>query len=137
MIDNFDFSEEWACFYIAELLLALEDIHTLGYIHRDVKPDNLLVHASGHIKLADFGTCVKMGCVPYLYVTPHFLLDTSPSILKPSLFPARLALCDVTRRLAPLTTSPPKSSSHRTVMASTANNVIGDLYFLLGSLTIC
>ncbi|KAI6182913.1 Non-specific serine/threonine protein kinase [Aphelenchoides bicaudatus] len=55
-----EISEEWARFYIAELVLALEAVHTLGYIHRDVKPDNMLISGTGHVKLADFGTCVKL-----------------------------------------------------------------------------
>ena len=41
-------------------MLAVEAIHNLGYIHRDVKPDNMLIGSDGHIKLADFGTCVRM-----------------------------------------------------------------------------
>ncbi|KAI6225757.1 hypothetical protein M3Y95_00730800 [Aphelenchoides besseyi] len=55
-----DISEEMARFYIAELVLALDALHSLGYIHRDVKPDNMLISSSGHVKLADFGTCVKL-----------------------------------------------------------------------------
>eukprot|EP00294_Goniomonas_avonlea_P007868 CAMPEP_0114545378 /NCGR_PEP_ID=MMETSP0114-20121206/3367_1 /TAXON_ID=31324 /ORGANISM="Goniomonas sp, Strain m" /LENGTH=732 /DNA_ID=CAMNT_0001729799 /DNA_START=83 /DNA_END=2280 /DNA_ORIENTATION=+ len=46
--------EEWVRFYGAEVLLALEYLHSLGYVYRDLKPENLLVHASGHIKLTDF-----------------------------------------------------------------------------------
>mmetsp|Transcript_11278 Transcript_11278/g.31423 ORF Transcript_11278/g.31423 Transcript_11278/m.31423 type:complete len:463 (-) Transcript_11278:133-1521(-) len=44
-------------FYIAETVLALESIHKHGYIHRDIKPDNLLLDKFGHMKLADFGLC--------------------------------------------------------------------------------
>lgn len=58
--ENYDFPENWARFYTAELLLALDAIHAMGYVHRDVKPDNLLIDATGHIKLADFGTCIKL-----------------------------------------------------------------------------
>lgn len=58
-----EISEEWARFYIAELVLALDAIHSLGYIHRDVKPDNMLISSTGHVKLADFGTCVKLNNV--------------------------------------------------------------------------
>lgn len=57
---NCELSEKSAQFYVAELVLALDAIHSFGYVHRDVKPDNLLIAKSGHIKLADFGTCVKM-----------------------------------------------------------------------------
>lgn len=53
-------SEECTQFYIAETALALEYIHKLGFIHRDIKPDNLLLDANGHIKLADFGLCTGL-----------------------------------------------------------------------------
>ena len=49
--------EEEARMYIAECVLAVESVHKLNYIHRDLKPDNILIDASGHIKLADFGLC--------------------------------------------------------------------------------
>ena len=48
-------SEPWARFYAAEVVQALDHIHALGIVHRDIKPDNLLISANGHIKLADFG----------------------------------------------------------------------------------
>ena len=48
-------SESWARFYAAEIVQALDHIHQLGIVHRDIKPDNLLISANGHIKLADFG----------------------------------------------------------------------------------
>ena len=42
--------QEWARFYTAEVVLALEAIHRMGFIHRDVKPDNMLLDAHGHLK---------------------------------------------------------------------------------------
>ncbi|UYV76270.1 STK38 [Cordylochernes scorpioides] len=52
--------EESAQFYIAEAALAIESIHRLGFIHRDIKPDNLLLDARGHLKLSDFGLCTGL-----------------------------------------------------------------------------
>ncbi|UXI19216.1 Diuretic hormone class 2 [Sarcoptes scabiei] len=53
-------TEECTQFYIAETALAIESIHKLGFIHRDIKPDNLLLDARGHIKLSDFGLCTGL-----------------------------------------------------------------------------
>lgn len=53
--------QEWARFYAAETVLALEAVHALGVVHRDVKPDNLLLDARGHLKLSDFGLCTPVG----------------------------------------------------------------------------
>ncbi|XP_036405716.1 rho-associated protein kinase 2-like [Megalops cyprinoides] len=60
LISTYDIPEKWARFYTAEVVLALDAIHSLGFIHRDVKPDNMLLDRLGHLKLADFGTCMKM-----------------------------------------------------------------------------
>lgn len=51
------FSEELSRFYIAETILAIESVHNLNYIHRDLKPDNLILGKDGHLKLSDFGLC--------------------------------------------------------------------------------
>ncbi|XP_062513257.1 serine/threonine-protein kinase 38-like [Corticium candelabrum] len=53
-------SEKETLFYMAESLLAIDSIHRLGFIHRDIKPDNLLLDSNGHIKLADFGLCTGL-----------------------------------------------------------------------------
>ncbi|TKR59846.1 hypothetical protein L596_029459 [Steinernema carpocapsae] len=54
------FTEREVRFYAAELTLALEELHSRGYVYRDIKPDNLLLGIDGHIRLADFGLVHKL-----------------------------------------------------------------------------
>ncbi|XP_060517017.1 rho-associated protein kinase 1 isoform X2 [Cylas formicarius] len=60
LMSNYDIPEAWAKFYTMEVVLALDVIHSMGFVHRDVKPDNMLLDKYGHLKLADFGTCMRM-----------------------------------------------------------------------------
>jgi len=48
-------TENQTKFYIAELAAAINAVHELDFVHRDLKPDNILIANSGHIKLSDFG----------------------------------------------------------------------------------
>ncbi|NXJ97057.1 CTRO kinase, partial [Corythaixoides concolor] len=52
--------ESMVQFYLAELVLAIHSVHEMGYVHRDVKPENVLIDRTGHIKLVDFGSAAKM-----------------------------------------------------------------------------
>lgn len=61
LMSMYEIPEKWAVFYTMEVVLALDTIHNMGFIHRDVKPDNMLLDRTGHLKLADFGTCMRMG----------------------------------------------------------------------------
>lgn len=51
------FMEDMACFYLAEITMALGHLHSKGIIYRDLKPENILLDMVGHIKLTDFGLC--------------------------------------------------------------------------------
>uniref|UniRef100_A0A8C8JKS0 non-specific serine/threonine protein kinase n=1 Tax=Oncorhynchus tshawytscha TaxID=74940 RepID=A0A8C8JKS0_ONCTS len=84
LTSTYDVPEKWARFYTAEVVMALDAIHSLGFIHRDVKPDNMLLDRHGHLKLADFGTCMKMDSTGMVHCdtavgTPDYI---SPEVLK-------------------------------------------------------
>lgn len=48
-------------FYLSEIVVGLRDLHELGFVHRDVKPENVLITRTGHIKLVDFGSAARLG----------------------------------------------------------------------------
>ena len=77
------FEEDDAKFYIAELILGIEHLHSLNIIYRDLKPENILISSDNHIKLADFGlakervndiTLTKSFCGSPVYLSPEMLV---------------------------------------------------------------
>ncbi|KAG6511477.1 hypothetical protein ZIOFF_029545 [Zingiber officinale] len=108
------FSEPAVRFYVAEILLALEYLHMLGVIYRDLKPENVLVREDGHIMLSDFdlslrctvsptlikssnttyeprrnnhGYCIQPGCVEPSCIQPSCAAPTT--CFFPRLFPSK------------------------------------------------
>uniref|UniRef100_A0A6N2LUE7 non-specific serine/threonine protein kinase n=1 Tax=Salix viminalis TaxID=40686 RepID=A0A6N2LUE7_SALVM len=63
---NKHFTEEAARFYASEVLLALEYLHMLGVVYRDLKPENVLVRGEGHIMLSDFDLSLRCSVSPTL-----------------------------------------------------------------------
>lgn len=65
----------------AQLCLGLADLHGLGILHRDIKPDNLLLCLQGELKIADFGWCCEASERPssmagtFQYMAPEVLRD--------------------------------------------------------------
>lgn len=69
------FSEQAAKFYVAEVLLALEYLHMLGIIYRDLKPENVLVREDGHIMLSDFDLSLRCSVSPTVIKSANPGLD--------------------------------------------------------------
>ncbi|KAH6662996.1 kinase-like domain-containing protein [Halenospora varia] len=78
------FEEERTKFYVAELILALQHLHSHGIIYRDLKPENILLDANGHIALSDFSlskanlvqdATTNSFCGTTEYLAPEVLLD--------------------------------------------------------------
>ncbi|CAN6272330.1 unnamed protein product [Urochloa humidicola] len=67
---NKRFTEDAARFYASEVLLALEYLHMLGVVYRDLKPENVLVREEGHIMLSDFDLSLRCSVSPALVRSP-------------------------------------------------------------------
>ncbi|KAK8325780.1 hypothetical protein V6Z12_A11G074500 [Gossypium hirsutum] len=74
------FSEQAARFYVAEVLLALEYLHMLGIIYRDLKPENVLVREDGHIMLSDFDLSLRCSVSPTLVKSSNSTLASKHSV---------------------------------------------------------
>ncbi|MCD7464177.1 hypothetical protein HAX54_052238 [Datura stramonium] len=73
------FPEHAARFYVAEVLLALEYLHMLGIIYRDLKPENVLVREDGHIMLSDFDLSLRCAVSPTLVRSSNSSLESKSS----------------------------------------------------------
>lgn len=81
--DQAPFTEDKARFFIAEILVALRDLHQRNIIYRDLKPDNVVIDDDGHMKLIDFGMAkmnismsqkgAKTFCGSIKYLAPEML----------------------------------------------------------------
>ncbi|KZV19372.1 protein kinase PVPK-1 [Dorcoceras hygrometricum] len=85
------FPEHAARFYVAEVLLALEYLHMLGIIYRDLKPENVLVREDGHIMLSDFDLSLRCAVSPTLVKSAAHHMESKnagycaqPSCIEPS-----------------------------------------------------
>ncbi|KAF6157463.1 hypothetical protein GIB67_004401 [Kingdonia uniflora] len=79
------FSEQAAKFYLAEVLLAMEYLHMLGIIYRDLKPENVLVRADGHIMLSDFDLSLRCVVCPTLVKSTNTEINyVQPSCIEPA-----------------------------------------------------
>ena len=77
LIKHGKFDEKTTRFFMGEIILAIHDLHLKGFIHRDLKPDNVMLREDGHIKLTDFGLSQKI---------EETELDKSLSILQDYLY---------------------------------------------------
>ncbi|XP_059301688.1 serine/threonine-protein kinase D6PK-like [Lycium ferocissimum] len=93
------FSEYAARFYAAEVLLALEYLHMLGVLYRDLKPENVLVRDDGHIMLSDFDLSLKCAVSPMVIRTSSddpskrgaaFCIEPTSTCIQPTCFLPRI-----------------------------------------------
>ncbi|XP_062105679.1 protein kinase PVPK-1-like [Humulus lupulus] len=123
------FSEHAARFYVAEVLLALEYLHMLGIIYRDLKPENVLVREDGHIMLSDFDLSLRCAVSPTLVKSSNSTMESKssgycvqPSCIQPTcvmqpdcIQPACFAPRFLSRKLKKDKKTKPKTEIHHQV----------------------
>jgi serine/threonine protein kinase len=68
------FSEDVARFFAAEIVIALEYLHCVGVVYRDLKPENVLLQANGHVQLTDFDLSFLATSRPQVHFLFNFLV---------------------------------------------------------------
>jgi serine/threonine protein kinase len=74
-------------FYMAEMVQAIHSIHNVGFAHRDIKPDNIIIDKYGHLKLIDFGSSAR---IPKNGLINSKLSLTMPHYTAPEIFKVRI-----------------------------------------------
>ena len=102
--DNVCISEDDCRFYIAEILLAVDNLHSNGVIYRDLKPENILIDKDGHIKLIDFGFAKRIknihkdraytNCGTPGYCAPEVMLDSGHTY-KADIWSIGILICEM------------------------------------------
>lgn len=97
-------NEEDSRFYLAEIILGVEKLHSLNVIYRDLKPENILIDRDGHIKLIDFGFAKKIknihtdraytNCGTPGYCAPEVMLDCGHTY-KADLWSIGILICEI------------------------------------------
>lgn len=98
-------SEDNSRFYLAEIVLAVEKMHKSGIIYRDLKPQNILIDQSGHVKIIDFGFAKKMNnikqdrtytnCGTPGYCAPEVLMDDVGHTYKADIWSIGILICEL------------------------------------------
>ncbi|XP_043690282.1 serine/threonine-protein kinase D6PKL2 [Telopea speciosissima] len=121
------FSEQAVKFYVAEVLLALEYLHMLGIVYRDLKPENVLVREDGHIMLSDFDLSLRCSVSPTLVKSASIESDpfrknpvycVQPACIQPS--------CIQPSCVAPTTCFSPRLFSSKSKKERKPKNEIGN-----------
>ncbi|XP_068641146.1 serine/threonine-protein kinase D6PKL2-like [Aristolochia californica] len=121
------FTEQAVKFYVAEVLLALEYLHMLGIVYRDLKPENVLVREDGHIMLSDFDLSLRCAVSPTLVKSSSIESDpfrknpvycVQPACIEPS--------CIQPSCVAPTTCFSPRLFSSKSKKDRKPKNEIGN-----------
>jgi len=111
-------------FYVAEIVLAVEQLHKMGIIYRDLKPENVLLDKDGHIKLTDFGFAKQMknisqdraytNCGTPGYCAPEVMLDAGHTY-KADIWSIGILICELIGGFTPFQNKD-EASNPRTIM---------------------